>query len=77
MRAMRTRYGGRWTPRSVTIAVISSAGVTSKAGFHTGDSAGAVGRPATSRTSAGSRSSMTMAEPSGMAGSIVEVGAAT
>jgi len=42
-----------------------------------GDSAGAVWRPATPRTSAGSRSSMTMAAPVAMAGSMVETGAAT
>ena len=32
-RAQVNRYGGRWTPRSVTIALTYSAGVTSKAGL--------------------------------------------
>src|SRR2546430_13102546 len=42
--------------RSVMIAVMSEAGVTSNAGLNTGDSAGAVCWAPTPRTSAGSRS---------------------
>ena len=59
------------------IAVISSAGVTSKAGFQIGESDGAVCRPATPRTSAASRSSMAMAAPLSIATSMVDQGAAT
>ena len=59
-------YGARCTPSSVTIAEISSPGVTSKAGFRAGK------RPV---TSAPSRSSIGIAAPSSAAGSIVEVGA--
>ena len=36
MRASESAYGARWTPSSVTIAAISSAGVTSKAGLRAG-----------------------------------------
>ena len=39
--ARLSRYGARWTPRSVMIAVTIAAGVTSKAGFATGDAGGA------------------------------------
>ena len=47
--ASDSTYGGRWTPCSVTIAVINPAGVTSNAGFRAGKRA---------VTSAGSRSSI-------------------
>jgi hypothetical protein len=70
-------YGGRNTPRSVMMALNSAAGVTSKAGLNTGDAVGAVWRPATPRTSAASRSSITMVSPLGIDGSMVEDGAAT
>ena len=52
--------------------VMRPAGVTSKAGFHTSTPSIATGR-----TSEASRSSMGMPEPSAIAGSMVEVGAAT
>src|SRR5262249_51094835 len=58
--------GVRWTPFSVTIAVISSAGVTSKAGLRAAKRA---------VTSAGSRSSIGMRAPSGVPRSTVVVGA--
>src|SRR4029434_6720635 len=48
----QNRYGGRTTPRSVTIAAMSAAGVTSKAGLNTGEALGAVFWPAPRRTSA-------------------------
>ena len=63
-----TSYGGRCTPASVTIAVISSAGVTSNAGLRAGKR---------SVTSAGSRSSIGIPAPVGVARSTVEVGATT
>src|SRR5207244_10047233 len=69
-------YGGRKTPRSVMIAAISEAGVTSNAGLKTGDSSGAVCCAPTRRTSEASRSSIGMRAPDGSAGSIVENGAA-
>ncbi len=52
--ASDSTYGGRWTPCSVTIAVISPAGVTSNAGFRAGKRA---------VTSAGSRSSIGISAP--------------
>src|SRR5207247_2417641 len=64
-------------PRSVMIAVMSAAGVTSNAGLNTDDAAGAVCWAPTPRTSAGSRSSIGIASPDGSVGSIVENGAAT
>jgi hypothetical protein len=59
-------YGAVCTPRSVTIASISPAGVTSKAGFR------ASNRPV---TSAGSRSSIGISAPLAVARSTVELGA--
>ena len=56
------------TPSSVTIAAMRAAGVTSKAGFRAGK------RPV---ISAGSRSSIGISAPVGVARSIVEVGATT
>ena len=47
-------YGARWTPRSVTIAATSAAGVTSNAGFRAGNRV---------VTSAGSRSSIGISAP--------------
>src|SRR2546426_5371152 len=52
------RYGGRTTPRSVMIAAMSRAGVTSKAGLNTGEAPGAVCCAPTRRTSDASRSSI-------------------
>src|SRR5581483_707212 len=68
LHARLSAYGARWTPRSVTIAVISSAGVTSKAGLRAGKR---------SLSSVGSRSSIGIPEPSAVARSSVEVGATT
>ena len=67
-----TNLSGSNAPRSVTMRVMRPAGVTSKAGFHTSTPSIATGR-----TSEASRSSMGMPEPSAIAGSMVEVGAAT
>ena len=69
--------GGRMTPSSVTIPVISSAGVTSNAGFRTSVPGGAIRTPRNSRTSSGRRSSIGMAEPSAVARSTELVGAQT
>src|SRR5215208_5059053 len=60
--------GARWTPRSVTIAVINAAGVTSNAGFR------AMKR---SVISVGSRSSIGISEPVAVQRSTVDVGATT
>ena len=64
------------TPSSVMIPVMSSAGVTSKAGLRTSVPGGAMRTPRNSRTSSGLRSSMTIAEPSGVARSTEDVGCA-
>jgi len=69
--------GGRRTPSSVTIPVISSAGVTSKAGFQTAVPTGAIRVPRTSVTSRAARSSTVMAPPSGVSRSTDEIGAQT
>ena len=71
------RPAGANTPRSVMIAVTSSAGVTSNAGFHTRASGGAAACPRQPATSSAARSSIGMWAPSGVAGSTVELGAAT
>src|SRR2546430_16281411 len=63
--------------RSVMIAVMSEAGVTSNAGLNTGDSAGAVCWAPTPRTPAGTRPPLGMGPPEARAGAIVENGAAT
>src|SRR5207247_9356347 len=55
--------GGRCTPSSVTMAVISSAGVTSKAGFRAAKR---------ELTSTGSRSSIGMSAPPAVSGSTVD-----
>ena len=70
-------YGVETIPSSVTIPVMSSAGVTSKAGLRTSVPSGAVRTPRNSRTSSGLRSSIGMAEPSGVARSTELVGAQT
>ena len=67
-RAATPRTAARWTPSSVTIAAMSAAGVTSKAGLRAGKRL---------VSSAGSRSSIGIPEPSGVARSSVEVGATT
>ena len=58
--------GARMTPSSVTIPVMSSAGVTSKAGLRTSVPAGAMRTPRMTRTSSALRSSIGMAAPSGV-----------
>src|SRR5205085_2464296 len=60
--------GGQWTPSSVTIAAINAAGVTSKAGLRAGKRL---------VSSAGSRSSIGIPDPSGVSRSRVDVGATT
>jgi hypothetical protein len=67
-------YGSRTTPHSVTIPVISRAGVTSNAGFATRAPSGATRVPAKDVTSFGSRSSITICSPDGVERSTVEVG---
>ena len=57
--------GPRMTPSSVTMPVMSSAGVTSKDGLRTSVSGGAMRTPRNDRTSSGLRSSIGMAAPSG------------
>ncbi len=69
--------GERRTPRSVTSAVTSAAGVTSKAGLRVRVPGIVRSCPAAARTSSGSRSSIAMSRPVGVLGSIVEVGPAT
>src|SRR5262249_45351348 len=66
--ASEASYGAECAPCSVTIAAISAAGVTSNAGFRAGKRA---------VTSAGSRSSIGIPLPSGVAWSTVELGATT
>ena len=60
-RSIPSAKGGRITPASVMMAVISSCGVTSKAGFQTATPSGAVRVPPTWVTSSGARSSMGIA----------------
>jgi len=69
--------GDRMTPSSVTIPVISSAGVTSNAGFRTSVPGGAIRCPRTTRISSAARSSISIPEPAGVARSIELVGAQT
>ena len=75
-RRMRRRAAAA-TPRSVTSAVTSAAGVTSKAGLRTPVPGSVASTPANARTSSPSRSSISMLSPSGRSASMVEVGAAT
>ncbi len=70
-------YGARNTPRSVTIAVINSAGVTSNAGLYTRTPSGAVGMPYSVVTSAGDLCSIGISTPLASFASIVDDGAAT
>jgi len=81
--AIACSKGGRSTPRSVMKALISVAGVMSKAGFQARASSGATGAPALApavgkpRTSAAARSSMAIAAPLAMRWSKLDSGAAT
>src|SRR4051794_2519207 len=68
---------GREIPRSVTIAVTSSAGVTSKAGFQTLIPLGADGWPRQPVSSPAARSSIGIELPFAVERSTVELGAAT
>src|SRR5207249_1919008 len=70
-------YGKRTTPASVTIAVMYSAGVTSKAGLSPPIPSGAMRTPPISDTSSAAHSSMGMASPLGKEGSNVVRGATT
>src|SRR5205809_1022723 len=69
--------GGTATARSVMIAVTNEFGVTSKAGLKTGTPSGTTRTPPICVTSAGSRCSIGILEPSGILRSSVERGAAT
>jgi hypothetical protein len=69
--------GAVTTPSSVTMPVMSSAGVTSNEGFRTSVPGGAMRMPRNSVTSSARRSSISMAAPSGVARSTVLVGAQT
>ena len=71
------RNGGRATPCSVMMAATSFAGVISNAGLATVTPDGATSVPLMWVISRGSRSSMGMASPEGVARSTVLVGAAT
>ena len=62
---------------SVTMALTSSAGVMSKAGFQAGLPGAAIRRPARLSTSSASRISIGMSAPVGVSGSMVASGAAT
>jgi hypothetical protein len=73
----RVSASRRSTPRSVMMPVMSAAGVTSNAGFHTPMPMAATRSPRTCVSSSGARSSMRMLAPSGVCGSSVEHGAAT
>src|SRR2546423_14437986 len=75
--AIDVSYGGWSRPASVTIAVTSSAGVTSNAKFAAGAPSGATARPSTWVTSLRSRSSISISAPVAVWGSMVESGAAT
>ena len=63
MRAIAGPYGARRTPRSVTMAVTSAAGVTSNAGLRAAAPSGAIVVPAKSSTSVSARSSIGDAAP--------------
>ena len=75
--AGRSPRSVRITRRSVTMAVISDAGVTSKAGLSVRVPAGAVRTPRKVVTSSASRSSISIPSPSGVAESTVVSGATT
>src|SRR3990170_4706569 len=70
-------YGARRTPSSVTIPVISAAGVTSNDGLRTAVPSGAMRCPRTSVTSSADRSSIGIPDPSGVARSTDDSGAHT
>ena len=70
-------YGPRMTPSSVTIPVMSSAGVISNEGLRTSVSGGAIRTPRNERTSSAFRYSIGIADPSGVARSTELVGAHT
>src|SRR5438876_9397183 len=70
-----SRYGAQAMPRSVMIAVIMDAGVTSKAGCRALVPWGASLRPRTVVTSSTERSSIGIMSPFGVDRSMVEVGA--
>src|SRR6185436_7002238 len=74
--AMLAAVGGAATPRSVTSAVTSPAGVTSNAGLRTAVPGGATVTPPKPRTSSAPRSSISIRSPSGSAASIDETGPA-
>src|SRR5262249_48629934 len=74
---MASSYGARRTPRSVMMAVMSAAGVTSKARCRTATPTGGTRVPPICVTSAALRSSIGMAASLGQWMSIVDTGAAT
>src|SRR4051794_26628658 len=73
---IESSYGFRSTPRSVMIALISRAGVTSNAGCRTPIPSGAIETPFIDVTSAALRSSIGIDAPFGQFTSIVDSGAA-
>ena len=75
--AIVSLFGGCATPHSVTSAVTSDAGVTSKAGLRTIVPGSVVATPANCRTSSAPRSSISIASPLPSRPSIDEVGPAT
>jgi hypothetical protein len=70
-------FGRRMIPRSVMMAEMSRAGVTSNAGLYTCTPAGAVRRPKPSVISSAARCSIGIFYPSAMERSKVDDGAAT
>src|SRR6185437_4060336 len=70
-------FGRSMMPRSVTMASISSAGATSKTGFHACAPSTTVRRPAVLSSSAASRNSISISSPVPVAMSTVEDGATT
>src|SRR5690348_2814069 len=77
IRRIEAASGLSITPRSVTMASINSAGVTSKTGFHAFAPCTTVRDPACESSSAGSRSSISIALPEGVSMSTVDDGATT
>ena len=69
--------GARITPSSVTMPVISSAGVTSNDGLRTVVPGGAIATPRMRSTSLAARSSISIESPSAVARSTEDVGAQT
>ena len=74
---MVSRVTGVITPRSVTIPLMSRAGVTSKAGLKAAAPLGAAGTPSGASTSAAGRYSIGISLPESIARSNVLDGAAT